>query len=213
MKKVSTKEIQGALPLVKTFYSLQGEGANTGMPAFFIRLAGCDVGCHWCDVKESWDENKYPLVSVGSIIAEAKKYKAVSSVITGGEPLMHDLNSLTAGLKKSNIATCLETSGAFRLTGVWDWICLSPKKNIPPLSGIFSKADELKIIIYNSDDFGYAEECASEFFSASGKTGKKAFLQPEWGRREAVIPRIINYIKKNPRWKLSLQTHKYIGIE
>jgi 7-carboxy-7-deazaguanine synthase len=195
------------LPLMEAFYTIQGEGANTGMPAYFIRLGGCDVGCHWCDVKESWDAGKHPVTPIKIIAEDAVKYGAVNAVITGGEPLMCHLGELTSALKRHGIRTFLETSGAYSLTGEWDWICLSPKKTKLPLEGIYSRADELKVIIYNNDDFRFAEEQAA-------RVGKKCllYLQPEWGRREATLPRIIDYVKANPKWKISLQTHKYIGI-
>lgn len=195
------------LPLMEAFYTIQGEGANTGMPAYFIRLGGCDVGCHWCDVKESWDSEKHPLVSIDKIIEGTAKYQAKNAVITGGEPLMYNLEPLTKGLKEIGINTFLETSGAYPLFGIWDWICLSPKKTKLPLNEIYEKANELKIIIYNKDDFRFAEENAV-------KSGAKChlYLQPEWGRREAMLPSIIEYVKTNPQWRISLQTHKYIGI-
>lgn len=200
----------GLLPLMEAFYTIQGEGANTGMPACFIRLGGCDVGCHWCDVKESWDSGKHPLVSVKEMAEAAGKYGAINAVITGGEPLMYDLGMLTNSLKKKGIKTFLETSGAYPLSGTWDWICLSPKKTKLPLKEIYPEADELKLIIYNKDDFRFAEECAARLQFLHGRG--LLYLQPEWGRREVVLPEIIDYVKANPKWKISLQTHKYIGI-
>lgn len=200
---------QSALPLMESFYTIQGEGANTGMPACFIRLGGCDVGCHWCDVKESWEAARHPLVPVNKMADIAGKYGAINAVITGGEPLMYNLDALTRVLKEKKINTFLETSGAYPLTGTWDWICLSPKKTKLPLTEIYSKAHELKVIIYNKDDFRFAEECAGKF---PEDAGRGLYLQPEWGRREAVLPEIIDYVKANPKWKISLQTHKYIGV-
>ncbi len=195
------------LPLMEQFYTIQGEGFNTGKAAYFIRLGGCDVGCHWCDVKESWDANIHPLTSTEKIIEDVLTYNAKAVVITGGEPLHYNLNLLTKQLKEKNIETFIETSGAYPLTGNWNWICLSPKKNTAPLSAVYSKAHELKIIVFNKHDFIWAEEEAK-------KVGKNCFLflQPEWSKREDITPFIIEYIKKNPKWMVSLQTHKYMNI-
>lgn len=195
-----------ALPLMESYYTIQGEGSNTGMAAFFIRLGGCDVGCHWCDVKDSWETAKHPLVSVEEIVKDAENHRAQNAVITGGEPLMHSLDSLTDALKKKGICTFLETSGAYALSGKWDWICLSPKKTKLPLNEIYAQANELKVIVYNKDDFRFAEECAARCACA------KLFLQPEWSKKEIMLPCITEYIKKNPQWRISLQTHKYLGI-
>ncbi len=202
------------LPLMEAFYTIQGEGANTGMPAYFIRLAGCDVGCHWCDVKESWDPEKHPLVSIEKITNGVAKYQAKNAVITGGEPLMYNLDSLTKGLKKIGIRTFVETSGAYPLSGVWDWICLSPEETKLPLKEIYLKANELKLIVYNKDDFRFAEDCASKFLPSHCERPwmGSLYLQPEWSRREAMLPEIIEYVKANPQWRISLQTHKYIGV-
>ena len=197
---------EGFLPLMESFYTIQGEGYHQGTAAYFIRLGGCDVGCHWCDVKESWDAGKYPLVSVKTIVNTAKKYSK-TVVITGGEPLIWNLMSLTQELKKEKIKVHLETSGAHFLTGKWDWICLSPKKNKFPLSEIYSKASELKIIIYNKNDFEFAETHASKVNSKC-----KLFLQPEWGKRKTVMPWITGYILKNSKWMVSLQVHKYLEV-
>ena len=195
------------LPIMEAFYTLQGEGFHQGKAAYFIRLAGCDVGCVWCDVKESWDENLYPLQSIKEIVANAKKYPSRLTVITGGEPTLHNLEELTTELKKENFSINIETSGSSPLTGKWDWICLSPKKFKPPLPEILLKANELKIIIFNKSDFLWAEKYANEVSSSC-----KLYLQPEWNKSEIVTPWIIDYVKENPKWQLSLQIHKYINV-
>ena len=203
------------LPLMEEFYTIQGEGFHSGKAAYFIRIGGCDVGCHWCDVKESWDANIHPLTDADNIVENAVKYPAQAVVVTGGEPCMYDLNYLTELLKKKNNKTFLETSGAYEITGEWDWICLSPKKNMPVLKENFSKANELKVIVYNKDDFYFAEKCATECGSlpaGEGRGGALLFLQPEWSKRNEMLPLIVNYVEQNPRWMISLQTHKYIGI-
>jgi organic radical activating enzyme len=194
------------LPLMEEFYTIQGEGFHTGTAAYFIRIGGCDVGCHWCDVKESWNADLHPPTNSDLIIENAKKY-AKNVVITGGEPLMWDMDYITKNLQKNNIKTHIETSGAYKLTGAWDWICLSPKKTKLPLQEIYQEAHELKMIIYNKNDFKFAEEQAS-------KVNEKCelFLQPEWSNREKMTPQIVNYVMKNPKWKISLQTHKYLNI-
>ena len=195
------------LPLMEQFYTIQGEGFNTGKAAYFIRLGGCDVGCHWCDVKESWDGNLHPLTPTKKIIEDVLAEKANAVVVTGGEPLHYNLNTLTTQLKEKNIETFIETSGAYPLSGNWDWICLSPKKTSPPLPEIYTKAHELKIIVFNKHDLIWAEEEAK-------KAGKNCylFLQPEWSKREEMTPLIIDYVKANPKWMISLQTHKYMNI-
>ena len=195
------------LPIMETFYTLQGEGFHQGKAAYFIRLAGCDVGCVWCDVKESWDDKKYPLQSIEEIVAKATAYPGRLAVITGGEPTLYNLEELTAALKKEGFATNIETSGSSPLTGMWDWICLSPKKFKPPLPEILKKASELKIIVFNKSDFDWAEKYAAEVSDSC-----KLYLQPEWGKAEKVTPLIIDFIKQNPKWELSLQIHKYINV-
>lgn len=195
------------LPIMEAFYTLQGEGFHQGKAAYFIRLAGCDVGCVWCDVKESWDENLYPLQSIDEIVANAKKYPARLVVITGGEPTLHNLDELTRELKKENFSINIETSGSSPLTGKIDWICLSPKKFKPPLPEILHKANELKIIIFNKSDFLWAEKYADKVSASC-----KLYLQPEWSKSKIVTPWIIDYIKKNANWQLSLQIHKYINV-
>jgi organic radical activating enzyme len=200
------------------FYTLQGEGFHQGRAAYFIRLGGCDVGCVWCDVKESWDADKHRKYEIESLIAEIKKIIPFSPtaagdsgvgivVITGGEPLMHDLVDLTKELHDAGFKTHLETSGAYPLTGNWDWICLSPKKFKTPLPGISSKANELKVIIFNRSDFDWAEKYAEQV-----SPGCKLYLQPEWDKAAQMTPLIIDYIKANPKWELSLQIHKYINV-
>lgn len=195
------------LPLMEEFYTIQGEGFNTGKAAYFIRIGGCDVGCHWCDVKESWDANIHPLTPVGNIIDNVKTWKADSVVVTGGEPLIYNLNELTSLLKQNNIRTFIETSGSYALSGEWDWICLSPKKTLPPLDDIYKKANELKVIVFNQHDFKWAEEQAA-------KTGPDCYLylQPEWSKHSQLLPQIIDYVKEHPKWMISLQTHKYMNI-
>lgn len=194
------------LPLMEAFYTIQGEGFHKGKASYFIRIGGCDVGCHWCDVKESWDAQAYPLVSTEKIIEDALEHSD-TIVITGGEPLMWDMTSLTKGLRNNNKKIHIETSGAYELTGDWDWICLSPKKRKNPVGEIYKKANELKVIIYNTDDLKFAEQQAE-------KTNSNAhlFLQPEWGNREKMMPVMVDYVKKNPKWKISLQSHKYLNI-
>ena len=195
------------LPLMEEFYTIQGEGYNTGKAAYFIRIGGCDVGCHWCDVKESWDANIHPLTSIDKIIEQVESYQAKSVVVTGGEPLIYNLNALTAELKSRNIETFIETSGAYKLSGQWDWICLSAKKTMTPLHDIYTKANELKVIVYNQNDFKWAQEQAAKV-----NTNCYLYLQPEWSKRNDLLPSIIEFVKQNPKWMISLQTHKYINI-
>ena len=206
--KINKELLNGSsLPLMESFYTIQGEGYHKGSAAYFIRIGGCDIGCHWCDVKESWDVEKFPLVNVKSIVDKVKK-NSNKVVITGGEPLIYNMNPLTKKLKQLNISTHLETSGAYELTGYWDWICLSPKKNKLPINNIYSIANELKIIIYNKNDFLFAENLAK-----NTNPDCKLYLQPEWSKREKVMPLIVNYVLKNNHWKVSLQTHKYLNIQ
>lgn len=194
------------LPVMESFYTIQGEGFYKGSAAYFIRIAGCDVGCHWCDVKESWDSDLHPMYSVKEIVENAKKHSEMV-VITGGEPLMWDMNPLTKLLKENNLKIHIETSGSNKLTGFWDWICLSPKRRKSPKAEVYEKANELKIIVFNKHDLKYAEEQAK-------KVSKKCilYLQPEWDKRDKMIPIIVDYVMKNTQWKISLQTHKYLNI-
>jgi 7-carboxy-7-deazaguanine synthase len=195
------------LPLMEDFYSLQGEGFFSGRPAYFIRLAGCDVGCHWCDVKESWDASTHKRVSVSEIVNRVVNAGADFAVITGGEPAMYDLTILTKALRESGIEIAIETSGAYELIGNFDWICLSPKKFKQPLESNFQKADELKMIIFNKHDLVWGEELKTKV-----RGNCKLYLQPEWDKRNEVLPIMIDYVKKNTVWTISLQTHKYLNI-
>jgi organic radical activating enzyme len=195
------------LPVMEDFYTLQGEGFHQGKAAYFIRLAGCDVGCVWCDVKDSWDVSKHPMKSISHLVELVKETPANIVVITGGEPLMHDLTFLTSSLQESGLQTHIETSGAYPLTGSWNWICLSPKKFKAPLPEVVKKADELKVVIYHKSDFDWAEK-----YAAQVSKGCKLYLQPEWDKAAEVTPLIIDYIKAHPEWQLSLQVHKYINV-
>jgi organic radical activating enzyme len=194
------------LPLMEEFYTIQGEGFHTGTAAYFIRIGGCDVGCHWCDVKESWNAELHPPTATTIIVANAKKY-ADTVVVTGGEPLTWDMTLLTQKLKENNLKVHIETSGAYPVTGTWDWFCLSPKKNKLPLADAYESADELKVIVYNKSDFIFAEEQAAKV-----QSNVILFLQPEWSRKEEMTPLIVDYVMKNPKWRVSLQTHKYLNI-
>ncbi|MCW8981124.1 MAG: 7-carboxy-7-deazaguanine synthase QueE [Altibacter sp.] len=194
------------LPLMEEFYTIQGEGFHKGTAAYFIRIGGCDVGCHWCDVKESWNAALHPPTAVETIVGNAVKHSN-TVVVTGGEPLTWNMNPLTEELKAKEAKIHIETSGAYPLTGQWDWICLSPKKIKLPKEEIYDVADELKVIVYNKDDFRFAEEQAAKVSSKC-----ILYLQPEWSKRETVIPLIVDYVMANPKWKVSLQTHKYLNI-
>lgn len=208
MKKAASKSVEKgeSLPLMEAFYTLQGEGFHKGSAAFFIRIGGCDVGCHWCDVKESWAPEKHPPTPIDQIVTQAKQYSD-TVVVTGGEPLMWNMNPLTTALKNAHLKIHIETSGAYPLTGHWDWFCLSPKKNKVPIKEAYNRADELKMIIYNKDDFRFAEEEAQKVSSQC-----QLFLQPEWSRREKVMPLMVDYVLEHTHWKVSLQTHKYLNI-
>lgn len=196
-----------SLPVMEHFYTLQGEGSHQGKAAYFIRLGGCDVGCIWCDVKESWDVNKHPLVAIDIIVQAVLSTPARMVVITGGEPLMHDLTALTKALKEMGIQTNIETSGAHPMSGFWDWICLSPKKFKAPLPENILLANELKVVVFNKTDFEWAEKYASLVSPTC-----KLYLQPEWDKASSITPLIIQYIQQNPQWQLSLQIHKYLNI-
>lgn len=195
------------LPVVEEFYTLQGEGFHTGKAAYFLRLGGCDVGCSWCDSRFSWNPDIHPVVSTDEIIKHITDSGTDSAVITGGEPLMWNLDYLCEGLKKKGISTFIETSGAYPVSGIWDWICLSPKRNSPPVNEIYRIADELKVIIQSSDDFEWAEK-----YKNLVRNNCRLFLQPEWSRFEVIIPEIVEYVKKNSEWRVSLQVHKYMHI-
>lgn len=208
---MTTENIQSttqALPVMEAFYTLQGEGFHQGRAAYFIRLGGCDVGCHWCDVKESWDINVHPKLSLEQIVGEASQHQGRLAVVTGGEPLMHNLDELTTALHQAGFETNIETSGVCeQVTGAWDWICFSPKKFKKPNPEIYKVAHELKVIIYNQSDFEWAESFAEVVSSTC-----MLYLQPEWSRMETMLPEIIEYIKNNPKWRISLQVHKFMDI-
>lgn len=195
------------LPLMEDFYTIQGEGFYQGKAAYFVRLGGCSVGCHWCDVKESWDASRFPLLPVDTIAEKAAGYPAKIVVVTGGEPLEYDLTLLAEAFHKRGVRTHLETSGAYPVSGKWDWICFSPKKFKEPLPDIYTKANELKIIVFNKSDLVWAEQ-----FAARVDPSCKLFLQPEWSKQKQIIPVVIDYVKDNPQWEISLQLHKYMDI-
>ena len=198
---------KATLPLMEQFYTVQGEGAHQGKAAYFIRLGGCDVGCVWCDVKDSWDAAAHPKVTIQTMVDDANAHPARIVVITGGEPLMYDLTDLTAALQAKDFKTHVETSGAHPLTGNWDWICLSPKKFKVPLPEVIPQAHELKIIIFNKHDFKWAETYAAEV-----NEDCQLFLQPEWDKAAEMMPLIVEYVKANPQWQIPLQTHKFMDI-
>lgn len=199
--------ITTTFPVMEHFYTLQGEGYYQGAAAYFIRLGGCDVGCVWCDVKESWDASAHPQYPIAELVAITKNSGTPRVVITGGEPLMHNLDELTSQLQAAGIQTNIETSGSSPLSGHWDWICLSPKKFKAPLPEVVAAADELKVIVYNKSDFAWGEQ-----FAAQVKKSCRLYLQPEWSRADQMTPLIVDYIKANPQWELSLQIHKYINV-
>ncbi len=195
------------LPLMEEFYTIQGEGFHSGKPAYFIRVGGCDVGCHWCDVKESWDAALHPAAAVDAVVENACKFPSKAVVVTGGEPSIYNLEYITKQFKKRGFQTFIETSGAYLLTGTWDWVCLSPKKTSPPLQTNFAKANELKVIVHNKNDFEWAEYNAQHVSSEC-----KLFLQPEWSKVKEMMPFIVEYVMANPKWNVSLQSHKYMNI-
>lgn len=206
--KINTEDkVLTDLPLMEYFLTIQGEGYHTGSAAYFIRLGGCDVGCVWCDVKESWDADAHPRVSLSQMVADAKASGSEIVVITGGEPLMYDLGDFTNQLHDAGLKTHIETSGAHPLSGDWDWICFSPKKFMAPLLEFYEESDELKVIVYNKSDFAWAESHAEKCHSKT-----RLFLQPEWSKKDDMMPLIVDYVKKNPKWRISLQTHKYLDI-
>lgn len=196
-----------ALPVMEAFYTIQGEGAFQGRAAYFIRLGGCDVGCVWCDVKESWEEADHPVKKVDEIVTEAARHPSDIAIITGGEPGMHNLDYLCQKLHDAGFRIHIETSGAYPIKGAIDWICLSPKKFKAPVPDICDNADELKVIVYNKSDLKWAED-----YAAKVSTGCRLFLQPEWSKAGQMIPLIIDYVKAHPEWEISLQLHKYMHI-
>ncbi len=195
------------LPIMEQFYSVQGEGFYSGRPAYFIRIAGCDVGCVWCDVKESWDAGEHELMTINTIVEKVAETKTNFVVITGGEPAMYNLTLLTKALKEINCELAIETSGVYELSGELDWVCFSPKKFKKPATSIYSLANELKVIVFNKSDLKWAEEHAEKL-----KKDCKLYLQPEWSKHVEMLPIILDYVKENPKWTLSLQTHKYINV-
>jgi 7-carboxy-7-deazaguanine synthase len=196
-----------ALPLMEDFYTIQGEGNYQGHAAYFIRLGGCDVGCVWCDVKESWPAEAHPKIEIDEMVRRAKSSGSRIVVVTGGEPAMYDLTHLTQSLQSTGLRTHIETSGAYPLTGNWDWVCLSPKKFKAPHESVYKKADELKVIVFNKSDFEWAEK------QMQGVRDSCAlYLQPEWSKEKEMLPGIIDYVKRNSRWRISLQVHKYMDI-
>ncbi len=194
-------------PVMEMFYTLQGEGYHQGKAAYFIRLAGCDVGCVWCDVKESWDASKHPVLSIEEIVSSALAHPARLAIITGGEPLLYNLDALTTALKKVGFEVNIETSGSSPMSGNWDWVCLSPKKFKAPLTESIQAASELKVVIFNTHDFEWAETYAQQV-----APNCKLYLQPEWDKSNEITPLVIEYIKANPKWELSAQLHKYIQV-
>lgn len=207
MVEVKDKISAEVLPLMEDFYTIQGEGFYQGYAAYFIRLGGCDVGCVWCDVKDSWDASAHPLFHIEAMTARAVASGGKIAVVTGGEPVMYDLSLLTKLLQNAGLRTHIETSGVYPISGSWDWVCFSPKKFKIPHPSVFDQADELKIIIYNKTDFAWAEE-----FAAKVKSTCHLFLQPEWSKEKEMLPLIIDYVKSNPKWQVSLQVHKYMNI-
>ena len=203
----SANHSTSVLPLMEDFYTIQGEGFYSGEPAYFVRLGGCDVGCHWCDVKEAWDASVHPLTKVDEIISQVLQYPAKAVVITGGEPLTYNLDILCQKLKENDIRIFLETSGTYPLSGSFDWICLSPKSQQNPRKDLLRLADELKVIVYDEDDFKWAEQNVSLV-----KEKCLLYLQPEWSRYQKILPSIVDYILNNPRWMFSLQSHKFMNI-
>jgi organic radical activating enzyme len=200
--------IQYQIPLMEDFYSIQGEGFHTGRAAYFVRLAGCDVGCVWCDVKESWDVEAHPLVKISDIVNRIKASGTDFVVITGGEPAMYDLTYLCNAIHELNIEIAIETSGAHPIIGDIDWVCLSPKKFKLPLEENYLQANELKIIVFNRHDFKWANELIDKVNLAC-----QLYLQPEWDKKDEMIPEIVDFVKNNVDWNISLQTHKYLGVE
>ncbi len=207
LETLPVTRLTSTLPLMEAFYTIQGEGFYQGKAAYFIRLGGCDVGCHWCDVKESWDADAHPQTTIDQIVEEAARHPGRMAVVTGGEPLMHNLDGLCEALHAAGFQTNIETSGAHPVSGKWDWVCFSPKKFKAPHESIFPAAHELKVIICNRSDFAWAESFADRV-----RNGCKLFLQPEWSQSSKMLPLIVDYVKENPRWEVSLQIHKFMNI-
>ncbi len=209
MKKSEVALLDGGrnLPVMEEFYTLQGEGFNTGNAAYFVRVGGCDVGCSWCDSKESWNARLFPPVPVDEVVQRAAEMPARTVVVTGGEPSLYPLGIFTRVLKENNIKAMVETSGAHSLSGEWDWICLSPKKNSPPQQAIYSRAHELKVVIQKETDLQWAEKNA-----ALVTPDCHLFLQPEWSVAGQIMEMLTNYVMQHPQWRISLQAHKYMGI-
>jgi organic radical activating enzyme len=199
---------KNTLPIMETFYTVQGEGAFAGAPAYFIRIAGCDVGCVWCDVKESWDAHKHKHISISQLVKDVLDSGTGICVITGGEPAMYDLNEITTLLKQHNIRTHIETSGAYEITGTWDWVTFSPKKFKAPVETSYAKANELKVIVFNKSDLEWAQQHAAKVTAQC-----MLYMQPEWEKREQMQPLILDHIRKNTQWRISVQTHKYLGVD
>lgn len=195
------------LPLIDEFYTVQGEGFHFGKAAYFIRIGGCDIGCNWCDTKYSWNADRDKIVSVKEIVKKVSETEAKTIVVTGGEPLTYNLSPLCNELKNNGLSTFIETSGAYKLSGVWDWICLSPKKNMPPTDEIIPLANELKVIIIDESDFEWAEK-----YSTLVNKNCELFLQPEWSNRKKITHTIVEYVKQNPKWRISIQAHKFMQI-
>lgn len=204
---VTSQQVIAALPLMEDFYTLQGEGTFQGSAAYFIRLGGCEVKCVWCDVKDSWDVNAHPRVAVAEMANRAQASGARIAVVTGGEPTMHNLDNLTQSLHAAGLRTHIESSGAYPLTGQWDWICFSPKKFKAPHPSFAAQANELKVVIFHKTDLQWAEQ-----FAAQVGPECELYLQPEWSKEKEIVPLVVEYIKANPKWKISLQIHKYIDI-
>ncbi len=209
MENPETDVLDGGrkLPVMEMFYTLQGEGFNMGRAAYFVRIGGCDVGCSWCDSKESWNAKLFPPVPVEDVVKEAVAVPAQTVVVTGGEPSLYPLDIFTDALREKGIKTMVETSGAHPLSGKWDWICLSPKKNSPPRAEIFPLAHELKVIIQDDSDFLWAEENAARVTPQC-----HLFLQPEWSVAPKIMESLTRYVMEHPQWRISLQAHKYMGI-
>lgn len=207
MNKFAIHPTTVSLPVMEHFYTIQGEGFHQGKAACFIRLAGCDVGCVWCDVKESWDASKHPLMNIEQIVSKTLQFPTEICVITGGEPLLYDLTELTDSLHRLKKRTHIETSGAYPLRGSWDWICVSPKKFKAPLAEVLPVADELKVIVFNASDFEWGA-----FYESKVNNDCKLYLQPEWSREKEMMPLIVDYVKRHPKWSISLQIHKYMNI-